>query len=318
LNRTILVITPTNHIENLNLTLEKIGKVIYRENPNLSEIHNDLCEADILFTNPNKSKIYIGEEVFKFAKKLKVIVTASTGTNHIDVDLAESRNIKIICLAKEYDVINKISSTAELAFSLTLAGIRNIVDANSSVLQGEWDYEKFIGRQLNALTVGVLGYGRLGKIYIDYCLAFGAKVLIYDPDKEIIDPRIQKVNSPNDIYRESDIISIHIHATKENINFLNSVSFSLMKKDVLVINTSRGDVVDEDEMVKFLRSNPKAKAFVDVLRNEITERINSPLYKYSHESSQVFITPHIGGMTREGQSLAYLHAAKLLKDFLTK
>ena len=181
----ILVITPVHHISGIANSLEKIGEVTYLDDPTIEEVCNIISTFDAIYTNPNKSKVFIGKEVLEAAQNLRVICTASTGTNHIDKLYAEKLQIPILALTEEREVINKISSTAEQAFALTLSGLRHISAGHSAVLKGEWDYTKFIGRQMNALTIGVIGYGRLGSIYANFCKAFGSRVLIYDPYKKI-------------------------------------------------------------------------------------------------------------------------------------
>lgn len=313
----ILVITPVKHIKNLAEYFEKNFIVKYLEDPTERDLSNIIDSYDGVYTNPNKSKVYLGPEILKKAKTLKVICTASTGTNHIDKIYAEKNNIKIISLTEERDVINQISSTAELAFALTLAGCRNIVSAGESVINGEWDYTKFIGRQLNSLTIGVVGYGRLGKFYAQYCKAFGARVLVFDPYKVVDIEGIHQVSSLSEICISSDIISIHVHATHETNKMFSSKQFLSMKPNILLVNTARGDVIDEYALAEFLKTNIQAKAYLDVVANEVQDRSSCPLFQFQ-KSGQVFITPHIGGMTVDAQFIAYHHAAKLLKNFFEK
>jgi len=161
----ILVITPIRHISGVSQTLKSIGEVTFFDDPSAEQVEDVIHKYDAIFTNPNKSKVFIGKEILDKATKLKVICTASTGTNHIDKNYALELSIPVISITEEREVINKISSTAELAFSLTLAGLRHIVNGHVSVLEGGWDYEKFIGRQMNFLTIGIIGFGRLGSIY---------------------------------------------------------------------------------------------------------------------------------------------------------
>ena len=104
----------------------------------------------------NKSKIFLGEDILSFAPNLIAIATASTGTNHIDKDYALSRNINVFSLTEERDVIKKISSTAEHAFTLTLSSLRRVIQSHNEALDGEWDYTKYIGRQMNFLTIGII------------------------------------------------------------------------------------------------------------------------------------------------------------------
>jgi len=168
MNYKILVITPVRHINGVPETLESIGKVTYMDDPSIEEVISVIDGYDVIFTNPNKSKVFIGEDLLDAAKTLKVICTASTGTNHIDKVYAAKLGLPILSLTEERDVINRISSTSELAFSLTLASLRHVVRGHKAVLGGEWDYEKYIGRQMNSLSIGVIGYGRLGSIYSKY------------------------------------------------------------------------------------------------------------------------------------------------------
>ncbi len=313
----ILVITPVQHINGIKETLESFAEVTYLEDPSLQEVIEIIEPYDSIFTNPNKSKVYIGPELIDAAKNLKVICTASTGTNHIDKDYAIQKDLPILSLTEERDVINRISSTAEHAFALTMVGLRHVVRSHNNALEGEWDYTNYIGRQMNCLTIGIIGYGRLGSMYADYCKSFGSRVIVYDPYKEIDNIDIKQVNNIDDLLVESDVISIHAHVTEETQNMINNNFFSKMKKDVLIINTARGDIVNETDLVNFLKKNPQARIATDVLADEVRNRLESPLLQYAKDNSQVTITQHIGGMSREAQEIAYGHAAVRLRDFFS-
>ena len=312
----ILVITPVRHIIGVPEILESSGDVTYMDDPSADEVISVVGDYDVIFTNPNKSKVFIGRDVLDTAKSLKVICTASTGTNHIDKAYAKELDLPILALTEEREVINRISSTAELAFSLTLASLRHVVKSYKAVLKGEWNYEKYIGRQMNCITIGSIRYGRLGSMYSKYCKAFDSRVLVYDPYKTVKDRGIEQVDNLEYLLKESDVIAIHVHVTKETIEMINKSCFDLMKKDVVLVNTSRGDMVNEVDLVNFLQSNPNSRVATDVLADEIKNRMSSPLLKYALESEQVIITPHIGGMCREAQEIAYGHAAKILRNFL--
>ena len=314
----LLVITPVKHICGVQVEMEKICDTTYLNDPTVGEVIDIIQDYDALFTNPNKSKVFIGEEVINAAKKLKVICTASTGTNHIDKEYARKNSIPILSLTEEREVINRISSTAEHAFALTLTSLRNIISGHIDVLNGEWNYEKFIGRQMDGLTIGVIGYGRLGTLYADYCLALGSRVIAYDPYKKVDSANVEQVNKLDLLLQESDVISFHVHVTGETKSMVNNDWFRLMKLDVLLVNTSRGEIINEAELVQFLSENVNARIATDVLADEICNRERSPLLNYAKESKQIIITPHIGGMTREAQEIAYNHAAKLLIEFFRK
>ncbi len=318
-NNTILVITPILHIEGLMESLKKSGKLIIFENPSKNDLRKILIKANVIFTNPNKSKIYIGKDLIDKAINLKVICTASTGTNHIDVNYARSKKIKIISLTKDYNTIKKISSTAEHALALTLSSLRNIPISYDSVLKGNWDYTKYIGRQINFLTIGVVGYGRLGKMYARYLNSMGSKVIFYDPFKKSISKNIKKISSLNELFMKSDVISFHLHVNTNTHHLLNKKNFKYLKKDVLIINTSRGEIINEKDLIMFLNKNKKAKYSCDVLENEIFGIGKNKLIKYAEKNKkQVTITPHIGGMTKEAQNIAYHSVSKKLTLSLKK
>lgn len=311
----ILVITPVRHIAGVPEALEAAGQVTYMDDPTPAEVIAAVGGYDAIYTNPNKSKVFLGPEIIDAAGNLKVICTASTGTNHIDKSYAAKKGLPILALTEDREVINRISSTAELAFALTMAGLRHVVRGHNAVLRGEWDYTRYIGRQMNCLTIGVIGYGRLGAMYSRYCRAFGSRILVYDPYKTVDREGLEQVKDLSTLLRESDVVAIHAHVTDETLGMMNVGCFAQMKKDALLVNTSRGDIVNETDLVAFLRANPQARAATDVLADEVRNRSASPLLRYARESEQVIITPHIGGMSREAQEIAYGHAATKLQSF---
>lgn len=312
----ILVITPIEHISGVREILENVGSISYHPDPTQEQVMQLVQEHDAIFVNPNKSKVYLSDELMSLGPKLKVICTASTGTVHIDIDSAKRRGIKVISLTEEREVINQISSTAEHALALMLSALRRVAWSAESVSRGEWDYEPFIGRQLSALTVGVLGYGRLGTLFSRYVKAFGGTVLVHDPYKTIDDSDLEQVALER-LRSESDVISLHVHVTPETREMINGEFLRAVKSNLLLVNTSRGEICDERALIAFLKNNPHAAYATDVLANESLGPKASALWSYSIESPrQVLITPHIAGMTKEGQEIAYGHAARLLANEL--
>lgn len=312
----LLIITT---IFDKTLFFEKARKffdVVYQ--PEISIIHfrRIIKKFDYLFTNPNKTKIYLGYTNLKNGN-LIAICTSSTGTTHIDKNYLIQKNIKLISLTKEKKILKKLTSTSELAFGLTLDAVRNISASSLSVKKNNWNYEPYIGRMMKNLKVLVIGYGRLGKIYSKYTLAFGCDVYVYDPHVKIKNSKFKIIKNLENVIKIIDIIALHIHADKENYNFLNQKFFKLMKKDVIIINTSRGEIVNELELLNFLKKNLQAKYYADVVNDEINYKRNR-LIKYSKKNNQVIITPHIGGMTIEGQNIAYNHALNLLINYNKK
>ena len=313
MKKRLLVMTPISHINGLEKILKKYFTIDKVEDPTDIQVFKIVHKYEIIFTNPNMSKVFLSQKLLQKAKKLEVICTASTGTNHIDVNFAHKKKIKIISLRDNKKIINKISSTAEHALTLMMSKIRNVYEATVSVKKGNWDYRPFIGRQMNNLNVGVIGYGRLGKMIVKFLFPLVNKIFVYEKNFKIknLNKKIFQV-SLKALLSNSDIISLHIHADEKNVDFINKKTLRLMRNNVLIVNTSRGEIINELDLVNFLKKNKDARYSTDVLKGEILNKFKSKIFKYSKVSDQVLITPHIGGMTLDAQELAYIGITKKL------
>lgn len=311
----LLIITPVSHIKNFLDIVKKNFNFKLISDPSFNELKKIIYKYDFIFTNPNMSKIYFDKKLLKNTN-IRAICTASTGTSHIDLQYIHEKKIKLISLKDEKKLINKLSSTAELAFGLTLNAIRKINLSSQSVLNNKWSYLPFLGNMFSKLKIGIIGYGRLGRYYAKYCLAFGAEVFVYDPYVKIRSKKIKVVKKLGKNLSNLDVISINIHATKSNINFIDKKFLNYLKKNVNIINTARGEVINENHLIKFLNKNKKATYSADVLANEQRNiSKNLLLKKFKSGNKQIFLTPHIGGMTFEGQEMAYHFALKKLINF---
>ena len=310
----ILVITPVRHIEGVPAVLDGIGSVHYLDHPTVEQVVSMVGQYDAIFTNPNKSNVFIGRDVMDAGARLAVIATASTGINHIDVGYARERGITVLSLTEERQVIDRISSTAEHAYALALAAVRRIPQAFDAVRRGEWDYEPFIGRQLDHLTAGVIGYGRLGSRFARYARTTFARVVACDPYVQVRDDGVEQVDLDR-LLCECDVISVHTHVTPETIGMLGRAELIRVKPDVVLVNTARGEMFDEEALVEFLAAHPRAMLAADVVATEVSGKHESPLRQYARTAANVILTPHIGGMTVEGQRIAYTHAASTLAQF---
>jgi D-3-phosphoglycerate dehydrogenase / 2-oxoglutarate reductase len=316
--KNILIITPVKHIHGVFPRLSELGKIVYLPDPkSLSDFEAVESNIEIIFTNPNKLKINLDKRILEIFPNLKIICTASTGTSHIDLDIMADNNIKVISLKNEISVLEKVSSTAELAFSLSCLAIRNLTNAIHDVKQGGWDYEKFIGRQWNELNVGVVGLGRLGKMYANYANAFGASVTYFDPYVE--NNNYKREINLQKLFRDMDIISLHIHAYSDTYGLINDQLLSYAKDNLILINTSRGEIVEESSIINWLKKNKSSKYLTDVIINETEGKNNSPIYMSKNTLENLVITPHIGGMSKAAQKIAYNRAVDLLENnFIVK
>jgi len=307
----LLILTPIKHIEGLFEFLSKHFDCVYLPDEELIGILPHLKNCDLIFTNPNKSKIKFDQSFFQETPVLKAIFTASTGEDHIDLEIAMKQGINVYSLKNDRKLINELTSTAELAFLFALVSARKFIPAIQHVKEGGWNYEPFIGRQFSALSIGVIGFGRLGKMFAQYCKAFGASVIVYDPYVEPDSEFVFK-KSLTDLANTADIISIHVHHNNETKNMISYDFFEACSGVMSIINTSRGEIVNDAALLSYLKKNQNAMYCTDVLTDEILGRRDNILLKESLGWDQVVITPHIGGMTIEGQFKAYTHTANKL------
>ena len=261
----------------------------------------DTSGARYLFTNPNKQNFMLDEEVLQFSF-LEVINTVSTGLNHIDMDYCEQNDIDVWSLKEDYELINDLPSTSELAFGLMMSLLRNIPKSFHSVRDGNWDYEPYVGHQVKGKTVGVIGYGRLGKIMCRLFDGWGVKVLVNDPYTYTLRQDIPTVDRGT-LLKKSDVVFLHTHVTDETRGMVDDEFLSQMKQGSYLVNTARGELVDEGSIIKSIEQGHLKGYGTDVIRDEFGNRENSKLVKFS-KINNVIITPHVGGMTVEGQHKA--------------
>ena len=308
----ILCITPIEHLEGVYEKLLNYGEIIYRPDITKKELKILLNESSInyLFTNPNKQNFILDKEVLDNSK-LKVINTCSTGLNHIDLNYCKENNIDVWSLKEDYELINDLPSTSELAFGLMMSLLRNIPKSFHSVRDGNWDYEPYVGHQIKGKTIGVIGYGRLGKIMCDLFYGWGVKLLASDPYERITTAR----GTPRlELLEKSDVVFLHTHVTDETRGMVDDEFLSQMKQGSYLINTARGELVDEGSIIKSIEQGHLKGYGTDVIKDEFGDIQNSKLVEFSMDpNNNVVITPHIGGMTIEGQTKAYLWAVEKFK-----
>ena len=300
----ILCITPIKHIDGVYKKLQSYGELIYEPKIDKDELKNLLNQtnADYLFTGPSKQNFILDEEVLKDSN-VKVINTASTGLNHIDLNYCKENNIDVWSLKEDYELINDLPSTSELAFGLMMSLMRKIPQSFDSVRDGNWDYEPFVGHQIKGKTVGVIGYGRLGKIMCDLFYGWGVKLLASDPYERITTARGVPLD---ELLEKSDVVFLHTHVTDETRGMVDEEFISYMKQGSYLINTARGELVDEVAIIESIKVGHLKGYGTDVIKDEFGDIQNSKLVEFSmNPNNNVVITPHIGGMTIEGSTKAY-------------
>ena len=227
----------------------------------------------------------------KFKKKnnIKYILSPTTGINHIDKKYFSDKKIKIITLQNEKKFLSDIAASTEFTITLILISLRKIKDFSKLKKR-----ENFIGGEIYKKKVGIIGLGRIGNKVSKILKAFGASVYSYDIENK--KNNFSKITSLNYILENCDIITINIPLNKKNYNFLNRDKLKKLKKNCLLINTSRGEVVDEKQIIHLVK---KKLIFysTDVIKNEHKQNIFT-LKNYNKFDNFIF-TNHIAGLTNE-------------------
>lgn len=261
------------------------------------------------------------KKVLQKAKNLKVITTATTNLDHIDLDYARQRGITVLSLKEEIAFLNTITGTAEMAMGLMIDLLRFSPWAFVDVKNYHWRRERFRGHNLYGHTLGIVGLGRLGKWMARYGQAFNMRVIAHDPyiSKSAFAKAKCASVSFDTLLQQSDIISIHVHLTPETKHLFNQSAFKKMKNSAYLINTAIREVVKEDDLLTALKKGEIAGYGADVLADELwfdKSFKNHPLVEYAKKNQNVIILPHIGGMTHESRQATDIFMANKLKNFI--
>jgi len=258
----------------------------------------------------------IGLAEISAATKLSLVASPTTGTDHLDAVCLRERGIQLMTLRDLADELGEVSSTAELAWGLLLALARGLINASVSVNQGEWEREKFLGTQLRGKTLGVVGLGRLGTYVARYGMAFDMPVLAVDPEPSLNSEKIEFC-SLSELVHRADVISIHIPLTPKTAELFDQSVLEKTKTGVLIINTSRGEVIDELALANLVRKGHIGGYATDVIAGDaawggtVKPNAITPLIS---EGLNVIVTPHIGGYSHD----AVRHTRQLIVEFLLK
>ena len=225
---------------------------------------------------------------------LVAIITPTTGLDHIDISSAEKKRIQVFSLYGETEFLKNITSTAEHTLGLLLSIVRKIPFASESIKDNEWNPSNFRGIQLKGKKLGIVGYGRLGKMIAKYTKALDMHVSVFDPNKKNCDVDFN-CDSLEELLSNCDIISVHAPLDEKTKYMIGANELKLMKKGSYLINTSRGDIIDELALLKMLKTGHIAGAAVDVVSDEHKDE----MIKYAKNYDNLIITPHIAGAAQE-------------------
>ncbi len=241
--------------------------------------------------------------------RLRAIARAGVGVDNIDLETATRLGIAVMNAASASTI-----TTAEHAFALMIALARNIPWAHAAMAAGGWDRNKFVGRELHGKTLGVVGLGRIGLTLAQRALAFGMSVCAHDPfinAKSALEGKVPLLDSFEDLISRVDVVSFHVPRTAATVSMLGASGFSRAKPGLLVINASRGGIVDEEALLEALQDGRCGGAALDVFDPE-PPPADSPLRNHR----RILTTPHLGASTAEAQEAVAVDACRALVTYL--
>tara|TARA_B100000242_G_C43028528_1_gene479050 strand:- start:603 stop:1571 length:969 start_codon:yes stop_codon:yes gene_type:complete len=252
---------------------------------------------------------------------LKYLISPTTGTDHIDLNFCKKNKIKVLTLKNEKNFLKNICATAELTWTLILALAKNLNNfSNDVIYRHNWHRNKYLNNDLRGSSLGIIGYGRIGRILIKYAKAFGMKIFIYEKErKKIKSSKNFKFVSLKKIF-DCKFITIHI-PLEGNHNFFSKKVLKHLKKSSYLINTSRGDIFNEQHLINLMKSKSVKGFGFDVLPSDVVWKNKIPSkYNFLKKlKGNFYVTPHIGGNSIESRIKTTLYMIqKFQKNQKTK
>ncbi len=280
-------------------------------------LEEHIHEYDILVTH---LFFPIESSIIEKASRLKILATPSTGSDHVDIPALEKKKIEFITLNEDREFIDSIPSTAEMAWLLIMAVSRKLRFLVDRVQQEKsWVNTYIRGYEVKGKTLGIIGYGRLGKKVARFAQAFDMRVIAFDTNPDVFDDNsaVEPVEFDT-LLGKSDIISLHVKLNETSRGMINQDAISKMQDGVRIANTSRGDVLDPEAILKGLAQGKIAAVGSDVCCGEYqsTQLPDDPLVAASFTDKRIIITPHAGGATHDAHRVVFGHVAGLIEKRL--
>ncbi|HET6410560.1 MAG TPA: phosphoglycerate dehydrogenase [Anaeromyxobacter sp.] len=255
-----------------------------------------------------RSATKVNARVLEKATRLKVVGRAGVGVDNVDLDAATHRGIVVMNTPG-----GSSTTVAELALALVLSLSRHVAAATASVKAGKWEKKRFQGHELSGKTLGVVGIGNIGSVLVDRARALKMRTIAYDPfiSADAAKKLGVELVPLDTLWRDSDVVSLHVPLTEQTRNLVNAPVLSKMKKGAILVNCARGGIVDEKALAEALASGHLGGAAMDVFEKE-PPPADHPLFKFENFAC----TPHIGASTEEAQSAVATAIAEQLAAYL--
>ena len=265
------------------------------------DLANHIKDSEIVVI---RSATKLTKEVLDKAEQLKIIARCGVGIDNVDLDFAKSKNI-FVTNAPSANLI----SVVELTVALIISASRKLSLADSHLKKGEWNRSQFLGNELYGKTLGIVGFGKAGRLVAERMKSFGMSIVFYDPYVTDWNGSEESIKL-DDLLRTADVVSIHVIKTKDTENLISKDMLDLLKPSSVIINTSRGGVLDEDYLFELLESEKIFGAGLDVYSNEPPKNVDR------YNGLNLVTTPHIGASTNEAQLKAGLETIENIKKIL--
>ena len=256
-----------------------------------------------------RSETKVSKKVLEAAPKLRVVGRAGVGVDNVDVEAATQRGVVVMNTPAGNTI-----TTAELTFTMLLSLARKVPQAHGTMVAGKWDRKQFQGVELSGKTLGVLGMGRIGTEVAKRAIAFGMRVVGYDPfltEARAKALGIELATELDIVYREADFITVHMPVTEQTKGMLNTAAFAKMKPGVRIVNCARGEIIVENDLIAALDSGKVAAAGLDVF---IVEPLAADHPFRKHPG--IILTPHLGASTEEAQEKCGIEVAEVITGYL--
>ena len=290
--------------------------VNFKEIWQVTDIPENAHHYDVWIPNPGQNFI-IEDAILEKFSSLKLISTPSTGTNHISFMDCSKRSVKVFGLMDQRQGLNQISASAEFTFLKILASLRNLRESWNEVDDGRWRHneDNMRGYEVKEKNYGLVGMGRIGNKLVKYLDSFGANNIIFHDTAVYQDDLAKaKLVTLEDIFKTSDVVVICVALNAETKGMVDLHLLSKLKKNAHLINTSRGEIINEADLITVLDSRKDIKFSADVLSGEVKSGCLNEQMLLLHKSNRINITPHIAGATYGSQSKAATLAFDIIES----
>jgi phosphoglycerate dehydrogenase-like enzyme len=248
--------------------------------------------------------------------RLEIIATPSTGTNHLDLESCTRRGLQVFSLLDDRSALEDISASAEFTFLMILNGLRRLDVGMQEAREGRWRSREDLlrGRELQGKTVGLVGFGRIGRKLAAYCHPFGCRVVYFDPYvQSSVEEDAVRVPELQDVWETSDVVVICCQLSEETRGMIRGDLIERCRTGALIVNTSRGEIIEENELVDVLRRREDIAFCADVVTGEVNDRHEESPLMTLFRSGRIVLTPHIAGATIESQEKAAVITLEFLE-----